>query len=410
MQKLALSNLQVETYTTDTVKTVRSCKFYLVHPDTKRLMEVTFYVAMNDGSVLLSCKTTLLLGLIQPRSRLDYLPPRASLITSSADHPKKTKAVLNVQKQQVAAQTPAARKEILKLTTSKKMIMHEYPNVFEGIGTFSGPSYHIQIVPSVPPKQTPCRPIPVHLKEAFQQEISKMLQAGVLALVNEATPCINSFVLVESKDKLGNLELHICLDPTNLNKAITREPYHFRTPEDITHLLADASVMTVCDSKKGYWHQKLDEVSSFLTTFNSEVGRFRYTVMQFGITVARDVFQRKLDQCFGKIDQVIVIADDIMVVGKQQNHKDHDIALTNLLETARRSNIRFNFDKLQYKKTEVDFFGKTYTADGHKPSQSKVSAIVKMPVPTCKKQVQSFIGMVNYLSKFSRLSEIAEPI
>ena len=89
--------------------------------------------------------------------------------------------------------------------------------------------------------------------------------------------------------------------------------------------------MTVCDCKKGYWHQKLDEASSFLTTFNTEIGRFIYTVMPFGITVARDVFQRKLDQYFGKIDQVIFIVDDIMVVGKQQNHKDHDIALTNLV-------------------------------------------------------------------------------
>ena len=66
---------------------------------------------------------------------------------------------------------------------------------------------------------------------------------------------------------------------------------------------------------------------------------------------------------------------------------------------------------MQYKKTEVDFFGETYTTNGHKPAQSKVSAITGMPTPTCKKQVQSFIGMVNYLSKFSvRLSEPVDPI
>ena len=98
MKKLTPSNLQVGTYTTDSVKIIGSCKFHLVHPDTKKLLETTFYVAMNDGSVLLSCKTTLQLGLIQPRARLDYLPPRASLITSSADHPKKTKEVLHIQK------------------------------------------------------------------------------------------------------------------------------------------------------------------------------------------------------------------------------------------------------------------------------------------------------------------------
>ena len=238
-----------------------------------------------------------------------------------------------------------------------------------------------------------------------------MLQAGVLAPVHEATPWINSFDLIESKDKLGNLKLHICLDPTNLNKAITREPYHFRTPEDIAHLLADVCVMRVCDCRKGNWHQKLDQASSYLTTFNTEIGRFRYTLMPFGITVASDVFPRQLDQCFGKIEQLIVIVDDIMVVGRQPNHKDHDVALTNLLESARKCNIKLHFDKLQYKKTEVDSFGETYTTDGHKPTQSKVSAIVEMPPLTCKKQVQSFIGMVNYLSKFSvRLSELADPI
>ena len=394
MQKLTPSKLQIGTYTTDTMKIVGSCMFYLVHPDTKKLIEVTFYVAMKDESVLLSCKTTLLLGLIQPRPRLDYLPPRASLITSTADHPKKTKVLLHTTKQEgstqttkqpVATQTPAARRQVPKLITSKEMILHEYPDVFEGIGKFPEPDYHIQVDPSIPSKQTPCQPIPVHLKEKLQQEINKMLQAGVLAPVQEATLWINSFVLVESKDKLGNFKLHICLDPTNLNKVITRDPYHFRMPEDIAHLLTDACIMTVCDCKKGYWHQRLDQALSYLTTFNTEIGRIRYTVMPFGITVAGDVFQRQLDQCFGQIEQLIVIVDDIMVVGKQHNHEDHDVALTNLLETARRCNIKHNFDKLHYKKTGVDFFGETYTTDGCKPAQSKVSAIVEMPPPTCKK-------------------------
>ena len=165
MQKLAPSKLQVGTYTTDTVKIVGSCTFYLMHLDTKKLIEVTFYVAMNDGSMLLSCKTTLLLGLIQPRPRLDYLPPRASLITSSADHPKKTKAVLHTQKQEVptqttnqgvAAETSAAKRQVPKLITSKEMILHEYSDAFEGIGKFPGLDYHIHVNPSIPPKQTSC--------------------------------------------------------------------------------------------------------------------------------------------------------------------------------------------------------------------------------------------------------------
>ena len=96
LKKLAPRTLEIDTYTTDTVKIVGSCVFYLVHPDTKKLHEVTYFVAMNDGSFLLSSTTTIALELIQPYTRLDYLPPRATLITGSVDHPKKTMSRVSV--------------------------------------------------------------------------------------------------------------------------------------------------------------------------------------------------------------------------------------------------------------------------------------------------------------------------
>ena len=153
MGKLAPSTLEIGSFTTDTVKIVGFCKFYLVPPDTKKLMDVTFFVAVNDGSILLSCKTTLMLGLIQPRTRLDHLPPRASLITSSAIHPKKTKSTLCVQKQEVSTQRPTH-----EVVTQIPRQQYSFP----------GPPYHIQLDPSVTPKQTPCHPIPGHIKEAFK--------------------------------------------------------------------------------------------------------------------------------------------------------------------------------------------------------------------------------------------------
>ena len=69
LKKLDSCKFKIGTYTTDTAKIVHSCKFYLVHLDTKRLQEVTFFVAKNGGSVLLSYTATLALGLIQPRTR-----------------------------------------------------------------------------------------------------------------------------------------------------------------------------------------------------------------------------------------------------------------------------------------------------------------------------------------------------
>ena len=162
MKKLTPRNLQVGTYTTDSVKIVGSCKFHLVHLDTKKLLETTFSVAMNDGSVLLSCKTTLQLGLIQPRARLDYLLPRASLITSSADHRKKTKEVLHIQRKQVAAQRkvpgkstllPAVKEKGLKLITSKEMISGNTLMSSKGLASSQGQITIYKLIQSYHPNK-----------------------------------------------------------------------------------------------------------------------------------------------------------------------------------------------------------------------------------------------------------------
>ena len=129
--------------------------FYLVHPDTKHLLEVTFYVASNNGSVLLSCARTLALGLIKPQNRLDYLPLRASLITSSADHPK-TKSKINVHVSKKVSEVSNHKGVVSKIITSKERILANHSDVLNGIGCLPGPPYHIQVDPRITPKQTPC--------------------------------------------------------------------------------------------------------------------------------------------------------------------------------------------------------------------------------------------------------------
>ena len=107
----------------------------------------------------------------------------------------------------------------------------------------------------------------------------------------------------------------------------------------------------------------------------------------------------------------MIIADDIMVIGYQEDEQDHDKVFTQLLETAKKNNIKLNFNKIQYKQKEVDFFGKTYMTQGCKSSDTKVKAITEMPQPMNLKDLQTFLGMVQYLSKFSpRIAELAEPL
>ena len=189
--------------------------------------------------------------------------------TSTMDHPRKTRLTslkIHRSKQEVSTQRQEPQSHALTSTstnivqksdlnmviTSTVQILSSYPDIFKCIGGFPGLLYHIQVNPNITPKQTPCQPVPIHLKEAFKKVIDKMLQAGIIKPVKEATPRINSFILIEGKDKLGNPKPCICLDLMNLNKAIVHEPYHFKTLEDIIHLIANSCIMMVCDCKKGY--------------------------------------------------------------------------------------------------------------------------------------------------------------
>ena len=62
----------------------------MVHPDTHDLKEVTFHITSHEGSVVLSCMTTLELGLIQAHNNLENsIPSSVSLTSSKVDYPKK---------------------------------------------------------------------------------------------------------------------------------------------------------------------------------------------------------------------------------------------------------------------------------------------------------------------------------
>ena len=91
-QQLAPSNkTKVKTYCTVKIQIIGCCDLFVLHPDTKYLQEVTFHISSHEGSVIISCATSLELGLIQPHKGLDVVPEKGSLIYSKADLPVKQK-------------------------------------------------------------------------------------------------------------------------------------------------------------------------------------------------------------------------------------------------------------------------------------------------------------------------------
>jgi hypothetical protein len=190
------------------------------------------------------------------------------------------------------------------------------------------------------------------------------------------------------------------MDPRDLNKAIKREHHIVPTIEDIVSKLHGKRLFSVIDMKDGFYHIDLDEASSRLCTFNSPFGRYSYTRLCFGISSAPEVFLKKVQEAFSDIPGVFVVFDDLIIAAADE--EEHDRILRSVLERARTWNIRFNRDKLQLKVPCVRYLGNVITADGIKPEEEKVRAIVDMAAPVDKKGVQRLLGTVTYLSKYIR--------
>ena len=134
--------------------------------------------------------------------------------------------------------------------------------------------------------------------------------------------------------------LRLCLDPKDLNKAIERNQWYSRTIDDILPKLANSKYKTLKDATSGYWHVLLDLASSLMTTFNTPWGKFRWLHLPFGLKIASDVFQERLDRVLRLFKGIHGIADDILTYGTTKIEQDG--RLLTLLETARMNNLLVN--------------------------------------------------------------------
>ena len=169
--------------------------------------------------------------------------------------------------------------------------------------------------------------------------------------------------------------------------------------------------MSIIDASSGYHNLKLDKQLSYLTTFSCPFGRYQYKHLLFGAALAGDMFQHKIDKIFNDMANVFGIAHDILVIGYDKDGADHDEAVYDELRQCQDVNLKLNKEKCHFRCTSIPFFGKVVLRDGVHPDPQKVKALTKMPAPKNKKELQAFLGIINYLCKFSPgTAEVCKPL
>ena len=289
-----------------------------------------------------------------------------------------------------------------RLPLTKKDILSQYSSCFEGIGHFLGDPYKFHLKPEHKAAQHAPRKVPIHLESVFKKEIESLVKQGILEEVKEHTDRVKSYVIVEkdtgnhhSPNHTVKKKLGICLDPRDQNEALEREPYHTRSVDEITAKLQGMTVFTIVDFKKGYWMVVLHPDSRKLTCMVLPFGRFQWTQLPMGTVVAQDIFQSKLDAIFIGMEGVTGIADDMVIAGKDE--MEHDRNFLAFMEKCMENNLTLNSEKIQFKQTQVSFYGHCWSKHRISPDPKKILALKHMEFPPDKETI-SFLGMINTLT------------
>ena len=107
--------------------------------------------------------------------------------------------------------------------------------------------------------------------------------------------------------------------------------------------------------------------------------------------------------------EIEVYVDDM--ISKSQAEEGNVEDLLKWFQQLRKYRLRLNPNKCIFGVRSGKFLGFIVSQKGIEVDPNKVKAIQEMPVPRTEKQVRSFLGRLNYISKFiSHMTATCEPI
>ena len=117
-----------------------------------------------------------------------------------------------------------------------------------------------------------------------------------------------------------------------------------------------------------------------------------------------------MNDLFAGLDYVRAYIDDLLIISNG-TFEDHLQKVSKAFKILQKAGFKVNAEKSFFAKSELDYLGFKITREGIMPLPDKVEAIKNIAVPTTKKQLRSFIGLINYYrDMWKHRSDILTPL
>jgi hypothetical protein len=145
--------------------------------------------------------------------------------------------------------------------------------------------------------------------------------------------------------------------------------------------------------------------------FRTRYGLFEYTVMSFGLTNAPATFQHFINDtlqeylnvfCTTYLNEILIYSDTM------EEHREH---VWQVLEALQQAGILLRAEKCEFFTQKTTYISLIVSPKGISMDSKKTAAIKEWQSPKCVKDVQAFLGFVNFYRWFIRgFSTHASPL
>ena len=259
------------------------------------------------------------------------------------------------------------------------------------------------------PIQENGRRIRIHVQGKVEEEIEKLLLEGHIQKLDRCTSdcVIAPIVITVKKDD----SIKLALDAKPINRQLYKNKYQMPNVEElldgvsqiVTAQTAGTLFFTVLDLKYAYSQSKLIPQTARQCNFNivggKITGTYRFLTGFYGLADMPAEFKKAMDRTLNNSKNTFFFLDDILIVSKG-SELDHEKLITYLLMQLDKENLYLKLSKCDFFKTEVNWLGHKVSESWVTPKITKTEAILKLEHPKLLKQLRSFLGSINHLSKF----------
>ena len=257
--------------------------------------------------------------------------------------------------------------------------------------------HDIELEVGARPFKEPIRRLGEDRKKIVDDQIRILRDTGVIRECK--SPYASAIVLVRKQDN----SMRFCIDFRKLNDITVKDAFPLPMISEHLDRLGAAKYFTSLDMGNAFWQVRLTEESMAKTAFTTPDHLWEWTRMPFGLCNATATFQRLMTRTIGHLTSkygnlVLCYVDDILIA--TSTIEEHLERLDEVFMCLARAGLKLKAAKCKLMERQVKFLGRIISERGVEADPGQVQKILNWRVPSCKQELESFIGLANYYREF----------